>query len=103
MLPPTPAALYRSVDARVTLHAVAAGRVSVQLRLPKLVAAVELPSTNAGRVRLPGAVMLSAPAWVVPVTVWVPLPAAAEAELEPITIIAPAMANPAVRPSGRRT
>ena len=75
--------------------------VSVQLRLPRFVAAIELPSTRGGSVRLPGAVTLSTPAWVVPVTVCVPLAVAAKAWLDPTAIREPAMAMPIISLAGR--
>src|ERR1700736_3535417 len=85
----------------VTLDAVAVPSVSVQDRLPRLVAAVELPITSAGSARVPGAVTLRTPAWAVPVMVW-GLPAvAAKAWPDPVRIRVPAMIIPVARLSGR--
>src|ERR1700693_402307 len=74
--------------------------VSVQVRLPRLVAAVELPATSVGSVRAAGAEMLSTPPDVEPVNVWVPLAAAAGAD--PNMTNAPEAAMAATRLIGRR-
>jgi hypothetical protein len=67
------------VDAIVRLEAVALLRVSVQLKEPRFVAAVELPPTREGSARLAGAVTLNTPALEVPVTVCEPDAVAAKA------------------------
>jgi hypothetical protein len=77
------------VDAIVRLEAVALLRVSVQLKEPRFVAAVELPPTREGSARLAGAVTLNTPALEVPVTVCEPDAVAAKAWLDPATISAP--------------
>ena len=73
--------------------------VSVQLTLPRLVAAVELPATRVGRMRLAGAEMLSTPPEVEPVTICVPL---AAAEIDPTTSVAPTAVIPATTCNERR-
>src|SRR4029077_9339555 len=92
MYRPAPAACQRLVAAMVTLDTTESFMVSVQLRLPRLVAAVELPATSVGRTSAAGAAMLSTPPDVDPVTVCVPL--AAEACVEPTVTSAATPATP---------
>jgi hypothetical protein len=90
MYRPAPAACHRFVAARVTLETTESFIVSVQLTLPRFVAAVELPATRVGNVKAPGAAMLRTPPDVEPVMTCVPLAAAAgrdpSAITEPVTI-----------------
>jgi hypothetical protein len=55
------------VAASVTLETTESFSVSVQLKLPRFVGAVELPPTSAGSAIAPGALMLSTPPGVAPV------------------------------------
>jgi hypothetical protein len=100
MYRPAPAACHRFVAARVTLDTTESFIVSVQLTLPRFVAAVELPATSVGKVRAPGAAMLRTPPDVEPVMTCVPL--AAAAGRDPSTITAPAATTPVALRNERR-